>query len=42
MDRLRTIWWVWDALFVGFRIVRAVQEQDDLKGLRSLVRKAAN
>jgi formylglycine-generating enzyme required for sulfatase activity len=35
-----SIWWVWDADFVGFRVVRAVEEQDDLKGLRSLVRKA--
>ena len=29
-----------DADFVGFRVVRAVEEQDDLKGLRSQVRKA--
>jgi formylglycine-generating enzyme required for sulfatase activity len=36
-----SIWWVWDADFVGFRVVRAVEEQDDLKGLRSLARKAA-
>ncbi len=35
-----SIWWVWDADFVGFRVVRAVDEQDDLKGLRSLVRNA--
>jgi hypothetical protein len=34
-----SIWWVWDADFVGFRVVRAVEEQDDLKGLRSQVRK---
>jgi formylglycine-generating enzyme required for sulfatase activity len=40
MDPHGSIWWVWDADFVGFRVVRAVEEQDDLKGLRSLVRKA--
>jgi formylglycine-generating enzyme required for sulfatase activity len=34
-----SIWWVWDADFIGFRVARAVDEQDDLKGLRSLVRK---
>ena len=41
MDPHGSIWWVWDADFVGFRVVRAVEEQDNLKGLRSLVRKAA-
>ncbi|MFO0957253.1 MAG: SUMF1/EgtB/PvdO family nonheme iron enzyme [Isosphaeraceae bacterium] len=34
-----SIWWVWDADFVGFRVVRAVEEQEELKGLRSQVRK---
>jgi formylglycine-generating enzyme required for sulfatase activity len=41
MDPHGSIWWVWDADFIGFRVVRAVEEQDNLKGLRSLVRKAA-
>jgi len=41
MDPHGSIWWVWDAPFVGFRIVRAVDEQEDLKGVRSLVRKPA-
>ena len=40
MDPDGSIWWVWDADFVGFRVVRAMEEQDDLKGLRSQVRKA--
>jgi formylglycine-generating enzyme required for sulfatase activity len=34
--RPQSIWWVWDADFVGFRVVRPVQEQQDLKGVRSL------
>ncbi|QEH38905.1 Serine/threonine-protein kinase pkn1 [Aquisphaera giovannonii] len=34
-----SIWWLWDADFVGFRMARAVEEQDDLKGLRSRVRR---
>jgi formylglycine-generating enzyme required for sulfatase activity len=33
----KTIWWQWDADFVGFRIVRAVEEQPELVGLRSRV-----
>jgi formylglycine-generating enzyme required for sulfatase activity len=32
-----SIWWVWDADFVGFRVVRPVEEQEDLKGIRSRV-----
>jgi formylglycine-generating enzyme required for sulfatase activity len=40
VDPDRSIWWVWDADFVGFRVVRAVDEQERLKGLRSQVRKA--
>jgi formylglycine-generating enzyme required for sulfatase activity len=39
MDPDHSIWWVWDADFVGFRVVRPVSEQDDLKGLRSQVRR---
>jgi formylglycine-generating enzyme required for sulfatase activity len=36
-DRPRSIWWMWDADFVGFRVVRAVEEQDNLKGVRSKI-----
>ena len=31
----QSIWWHTDATFVGFRVVRAVEEEDNLKGLRS-------
>jgi formylglycine-generating enzyme required for sulfatase activity len=31
----RSIWWLTDGDFVGFRVVRAVEEQDNLKGIRS-------
>lgn len=41
LDPDSSIWWVWDADFVGFRVVRAVEEQQDLKGLRSAVRHAS-
>ena len=34
-QRPRSIWWLTDADFVGFRIVRAVEEQENLKNLRS-------
>ena len=37
----QSIWWVADADFVGFRVVRAVEEQENLKGLRSKIRKYA-
>ena len=33
----QSIWWHTDAAFVGFRIVRAVEEQDNLKELRSKI-----
>jgi formylglycine-generating enzyme required for sulfatase activity len=33
----QSIWWHTDATFVGFRIVRAVEEQENLRGLRSLI-----
>ena len=36
-DQPRSIWWLTDADFVGFRIVRAVEEQDNLKGFRSRI-----
>jgi formylglycine-generating enzyme required for sulfatase activity len=35
-QRPQSIWWLTSAEFVGFRVVRAVVEQDDLKGVRSL------
>jgi len=35
-QRPQSIWWLTDAEFVGFRIVRPVQEQENLKGIRSL------
>jgi formylglycine-generating enzyme required for sulfatase activity len=37
----QSIWWHTDAAFVGFRVVRAVEEQDNLKGLRSKITKAS-
>jgi formylglycine-generating enzyme required for sulfatase activity len=33
----QSIWWHTDATFVGFRVVRAVDEQENLKGLRSRI-----
>ncbi|HWG44774.1 MAG TPA: formylglycine-generating enzyme family protein [Gemmataceae bacterium] len=36
-QRPRSIWWLTDADFVGFRVVRPVEEQDNLKGLRSKI-----
>ncbi|HEY7158339.1 MAG TPA: SUMF1/EgtB/PvdO family nonheme iron enzyme [Gemmataceae bacterium] len=36
-QRPRSIWWLTDADFVGFRVVRAVEEQDNLKGFRSKI-----
>ena len=38
-QRPHSIWWLTDADFVGFRVVRAVEEQDNLKNLRSKVTK---
>jgi formylglycine-generating enzyme required for sulfatase activity len=34
-QRPQSIWWLTDAEFVGFRIVRPVQEQENLKGFHS-------
>jgi hypothetical protein len=31
----KSIWWHTDATFAGFRVVRAVEEQDNLKDFRS-------
>jgi formylglycine-generating enzyme required for sulfatase activity len=36
-QRPQSIWWHTDATFVGFRVVRALDEQENLKGVRSLV-----
>ena len=33
----KSIWWHTDARFVGFRVVRPVEEQENLKGLKSKV-----
>jgi formylglycine-generating enzyme required for sulfatase activity len=33
----KSMWWLADADFVGFRVVRAVQEQRELRGVRSRV-----
>lgn len=38
-QRPQSIWWLTDALFVGFRVVRALEEQENLKGFRSKVTK---
>jgi formylglycine-generating enzyme required for sulfatase activity len=36
-QRPRSIWWLTDADFVGFRVVHPLEEQPNLKGLRSKV-----
>jgi formylglycine-generating enzyme required for sulfatase activity len=36
-QRPQSIWWLTSAEFVGFRVVRPVEEQENLKGLRSKV-----
>ena len=36
-QRPQSIWWHTDATFVGFRIVRPLEEQESLKGMKSLV-----
>jgi formylglycine-generating enzyme required for sulfatase activity len=41
-QRPQSIWWLTDAEFVGFRIVRPVEEQDNLKGLRSTTTRESN
>ena len=38
-QRPQSIWWLTDATFVGFRVVRALEEQKELVGLRSRVTK---
>jgi formylglycine-generating enzyme required for sulfatase activity len=37
----QSIWWHTDAPFVGFRVVRAVEEQENLKGLKSKITPAS-
>lgn len=37
----QSIWWHTDAGFVGFRVVRAVEEQENLKGLQSKITPAS-
>jgi formylglycine-generating enzyme required for sulfatase activity len=41
-QRPQSIWWHTDATFVGFRLVRPLEEQDNLKGVKSLVVKGKN
>jgi len=36
-QRPQSIWWHTDATFVGFRVVRALNEQPELQGVKSLV-----
>jgi formylglycine-generating enzyme required for sulfatase activity len=36
-QRPQSIWWHTEAIFVGFRVVRPLEEQENLKGLRSKV-----
>ncbi len=36
-QRPQSIWWMTDGDFVGFRLVRAVEEQDNLKSFRSRI-----
>lgn len=36
-QRPQSIWWHTDATFVGFRVVRPLEEQENLKGLKSQV-----
>lgn len=35
--RPQSIWWLWNVDFVGFRVVRAVEEQRNLEGIRSKI-----
>ncbi len=35
----QSIWWHTEAIFVGFRVVRPYEEQENLRGLRSKVKK---
>lgn len=35
----QSIWWHTEATYVGFRVVRALEEQENLKGLKSKIKK---
>ncbi len=41
-QRPQSIWWMTDADYVGFRLVRAVEEQENLKGIKSKVTRESN
>lgn len=41
-QRPQSIWWMTDADYVGFRVVRAVEEQENLKSLKSKVTRESN
>ncbi len=41
-QRPQSIWWLTSAEFIGFRVVRPVEEQDNLKGLRSKLTKESD
>ncbi len=36
-QRPQSIWWLTEAVYVGFRVVRPLEEQENLKGLKSKV-----
>ena len=38
----QSIWWLTDADFVGLRVVRPVEEYDNLKGIKSKVTKQSD
>jgi len=38
-QRPQSIWWHTDATFVGFRVIRPLEEEERLKGVKSLVKK---
>ncbi len=40
-QRPQSIWWLTEALYVGFRVVRPVEEYEELKNLRSTVTKTS-
>jgi formylglycine-generating enzyme required for sulfatase activity len=40
-EKPRSIWWLAEGDTIGFRVVRPVEEQEDLRGLRPLVRWAS-
>src|SRR5262249_7142488 len=38
-QRPQSIWWLTEGVFVGFRVVHPLEDQDNLKGLKSKVTK---